>query len=161
MKTYIVARRDCWQTLSARFGLPVCLLLRANGGDARLYPGRRIVIPPPSFCLRRAEHIVQPDETLFQIAQENRITQWHLVRENRLRPPYAIVAGQRLILPRPPAGTRIVTLTALDTLSQTAKRLGVLPAALRTLNGLPENDEGHPGLQLYCPDSTLLKYCPV
>ena len=49
MQTYILKPRDTLASLSARFGVPVCMIVRANGG-IKLSAGAKIKIPPDNFC---------------------------------------------------------------------------------------------------------------
>jgi murein DD-endopeptidase MepM/ murein hydrolase activator NlpD len=66
--------------------------------------GQKLRLPTP----RR--HIVQPGDTIYGVARKYDVAISTLVRLNRIKPPYTIVAGQKLRLPvkvqtaaRPPA----------------------------------------------------------
>lgn len=48
----------------------------------------------------RQQHVVQPGESFFSIAQRYRVSPWLLARENGLRLMGVIVPGQRLWIPR-------------------------------------------------------------
>ena len=46
------------------------------------------------------EHLVQPGETLFGIANRAKVPRVLIAEANRLKPPYHVRAGQKLKIPR-------------------------------------------------------------
>ena len=55
MRTDVIREGETLDRLSARLGLPGCMLLRANGlySPAWLLPGREIRVPEPGWCAGR------------------------------------------------------------------------------------------------------------
>ncbi|MDL2224882.1 LysM peptidoglycan-binding domain-containing protein [Eubacteriales bacterium OttesenSCG-928-M02] len=43
-------KKDTLSALSAKYGVPICMLIRANGGITRFRPGQQIRIPLWNFC---------------------------------------------------------------------------------------------------------------
>lgn len=61
-----VQEGDTLEALSARLGVPACMLLRINHlfSPAWLLPGREIRVPDPSYCVRGADDFPCPVEAV-------------------------------------------------------------------------------------------------
>ena len=57
MKMHVLARTETLEMLSARYGVPVCMIIRANhlGAEDRLFAGRKLQIPPVDYCWKAEE----------------------------------------------------------------------------------------------------------
>ena len=167
---HTVQPNDTWPSLSARYGCPICLLLRANNGYDSLLDGRVLHIPSPSFCHTQQQpaqprrHRYAKGETLLWIALRHHVTALSILQENHLLSAGQLQPGMLLLIPAPPEGTKIVTAQAMDTLEQIARAHDMTPQSLCSLNRLPEGTQVHPGMQLYVRDARAsmgCKYCPV
>jgi murein DD-endopeptidase MepM/ murein hydrolase activator NlpD len=64
---------------------------------------------------------VGPSDTVYSISQRHQVSQRALIEVNKLLPPYQLVPGQRLVLPR----ERVHTVVRGDTLYGISRRFGV------------------------------------
>jgi hypothetical protein len=71
MREYIIRESETLDELSARLGVPGCMLLRANRlySPAWLMPGRVMNVPDGAFCL--TDDFVCPVEALDHPARED------------------------------------------------------------------------------------------
>jgi murein DD-endopeptidase MepM/ murein hydrolase activator NlpD len=76
--------------------------------------------------------LVRPRETLYQIARRHGVDLRDLIDANRLKPPYSITPGQRLVLPR----ARFHRVTAGESLYAVSRRYGVDTSSLVRLNNI-------------------------
>ncbi|MFQ9177168.1 MAG: LysM peptidoglycan-binding domain-containing protein [Christensenellaceae bacterium] len=148
MQTYILKPRDTLASLSARFGVPVCMIVRANGG-IKLAAGAKIKIPPDNFCETCAYRTIKQGETLLDIARECGVTPLAIMRKNGLSPGSGLREGMLIAVPEPPAGVRVYTCRATDTIENLAEREGVSVKVLRELN--PGVNQVYAGAQIYLP----------
>lgn len=92
-------------------------------------------------------HVVEPGQTLTEIAGEYGLTAGLVARYNGLAPPYALAVGQRLLILRPRA---VYPVQPGDTVSSVARAAGTTP--LQLLRDNP-NLQGDPALY---PGQTLV-----
>lgn len=144
---YSVRRGDTLYSIARRHGLSVSTLkmwnrLRSN----KIYPGQRLRVRPPRTApapTKGGTYIVQPGDTLSEIAQRYGVSIADLRRWNSLRSS-RIYAGQRLVV-RPKTspkrrGKKIVhRVKRGETLSSIARRYGVSVARIKSWNGLRSN----------------------
>jgi LysM repeat protein len=117
--THVVRRRERWNSIAARYHLPVQEIQAANRRvrSARLKAGTRLVIPavaiPSALAIRAATgpaygrahyartatHRVRSGETLIGIARRYRVSLRALRRINALPVEYTLRAGKRLRIP--------------------------------------------------------------
>ncbi len=111
--------------------------------------------PPLAYGQDTNAHIVQPGETLSQIAKEYGVPLIELMRRNGLADANAIYVGQTLFLPdAAPDGATVTHLVqAGETLSQIAERYGVSMAALMAANDLADAGEIYWGQVLRIPSA--------
>jgi murein DD-endopeptidase MepM/ murein hydrolase activator NlpD len=96
------------------------------------------------------EQIVVPEgATLFQIAEDHRVSLRALIDANAIAAPFALEAGQTLRLPAP----NIYVVQRGDTLNAIARRHSIQPRSLALLNGLAEPYRLAPGDALMLPGS--------
>jgi LysM repeat protein len=100
-----------------------------------------LILVAPVAAAGNTVHVVQPGETLAQIAARYGTTTTSLVQANGLRNANFIWWGQRLIIPgsgysTPSTGTSYHTVSYGETLAIIAARYGTSISALARLNGL-------------------------
>jgi LysM repeat protein len=160
--------------LAERHGVSVERLLKANGlsNPNHVEAGRKLVLPPgasarasvgrPSSGSPRAAAgvvVVQPGETLSEIAEREGISLSRLMQLNGISKADNVQAGSRLVLggassPRTTAsrmgasGGAAVVIRPGDTLSQIAEREGVSVNRLMQLNGIAKPDDLQVGTKL-------------
>lgn len=133
---HTIARGETPELLSARYGIPVCMLLRAN---PHFRVGETISIPPPYFCSAR-RYTVRTGDTLYSIAQKHHIPMYLIPH------PAELCAGETLLLPPP---MRIHTCRPTDTVRSVAAQYGISEARLRAYNGI--SGGLYHGMQLILP----------
>ena len=112
----------------------------------------------PSYTV----YIVQPGESLWDIARRFDTEVNALARMNDIRDPSRLSAGQELRVPRPPMGGRpprpprplrgdVYVVQPGDTLGDIAARYGTTVAVLLRLNGLQNSELIYPGQELRVP----------
>ena len=148
MQTYILKPKDTLSLLSARFGIPVCMIVRAND-SVRFRAGLEIKIPPVDFCVAGAYKTIQQGETLLDIAREHGVTPLAIVRKNGLSLGSAIKEGMLIAIPDVPKGAKVYTCKATDTINALAVSKGVSVQLLKDLN--PGVSEVYAGAQIYLP----------
>lgn len=131
-------------------GAPPAPTTAPTSAPAQAPVARASAAAAPSPAPAAAGEIVVPaGATLYQIAEENRVSLRELVDANRLAPPFQLAAGQRLRLP-PPNGYVVVR---GDTLTSVARRHSIQPRSLALLNGLEEPYDLRVGQTLVLPGS--------
>ncbi len=91
--------------IAKRYSIPLNELAKANNitNPGALRTGQRLRIPdvakPDSADAGKRVHIVQPGETLSEIAVQYGVTPNAIVKINSLSDPSRIVSGQKLIIP--------------------------------------------------------------
>lgn len=99
---------------------------------------------PPS---RETEHVVKPGETLGGIAERAEVPRVLIAEANRLRPPYTLRAGQKLMIPR----TRHHAVVAGETGFTIAYSYGVPWRDIAVANGLEPGAPLKAGQKLLIP----------
>lgn len=84
-------------------------------------PGQRTADGSDLIFIGADAVTVGPGDTLYGISQRHRVSQRALIEANRLAPPYQLVPGQKLVLPR----ERVYTVVRGDTLYGISRRFGV------------------------------------
>jgi hypothetical protein len=51
MQYHRMRKKDTLERLSADYGVPICMIVRANGGQLRFQPGDLVAIPPWHYCI--------------------------------------------------------------------------------------------------------------
>ena len=150
MQIYTLRSKDTLSALSARFGVPVCMIMRANS-SVSMRPGAKLRIPPIDFCDKGGipQYIVKKGETLLDIAKAHGTTPIAIMRENALSPSVQLREGEALSIPAPPENTKIYICKATDTLEGLSRQFGVKPELLRALN--PGVTQVYAGAQIFVP----------
>ena len=138
----------------------VCLCLILSLAVAMLFLAAPVRAAPPvhSQAQETVVHLVQPGENLFRIALRYGTTVDAIAAANSLADPRVIYAGQRLVIPSPPAYSPMEASSTYlvrqgDTLSGIALRYGVTVWALVQANGLSSANLIYAGQQLAIPGS--------
>lgn len=171
-RTYTIVYGDTLGRIALRQGLDAGALASLNGFDsvdAPLNAGGTLLLPATGDELRPStpalEHVVAPGESLSAIAQSYSVDTRDLMAANGIADANAIYSGQRLLIPSQPFGGGAVlqqlgpassgyffyTVQPGDTLSAIAKQFDSTMEALRTYNGLPDNETVYTGLELKIP----------
>ena len=94
LTTHVLRRTDRLEMLSARYGVPVCMIMRANvlNTPEDIFACREIKIPKKDYCRRCAGgqktaaphtvYTVTPEDSLFGIAQAHGVTMSLILRIN-------------------------------------------------------------------------------
>jgi LysM repeat protein len=157
----VVHRGDSLSALAARFGTTVARLVELNDipNPDLILPGQVVILAPSSTARSTGEvlvvrsvvvHVVQPGETLTELADSYATSVAEIVAANRLTNPNRIMIGQELrITVSSPAhvstaaagANRTVThvVRAGETLTGIARRYGTSVAVLLELNRLPRS----------------------
>jgi murein DD-endopeptidase MepM/ murein hydrolase activator NlpD len=122
---------------------PARLALLLAGLAPLLLAAAEPALPPN----QETEHVVKPGETLGGIAQRAEVPRVLIIEANRLSPPYALRAGQKLVIPR----TRHHTVGRGDTRFTISYLYGVPWSDIAVANGLAGNAELRPGQKLLIP----------
>jgi len=109
--------------------LPVLALL-ALAACADMTPPPRPAAPPPAPA---NSIFVSRGETVYDVAKRYKVPVRDLIEANRLAPPYALQAGQRLTLPLP----REYTVRAGDTVYGISRQFNLDSSELVRLNAIP------------------------
>ena len=117
----------------------------APGGQAvvidRSYENNRRASAPAG------DYVVQRGDTVYGVAQRNGVSTRALIDWNNLLPPYLLVPGQSLRLPR----SRTYTVRRGDSVYAISRRFGVDMTTLVRLNAIPAPYTIHEGQRLQLP----------
>jgi LysM repeat protein len=102
---HVVKAGETLFNIAQRYSVPLNELAKANNitNPSALRTGQRLLIPdaaaPESSDDGKRVHVVQPGETLSEIAIQYGVTPNEIVKANNLSNPRHIVSGQKLIIP--------------------------------------------------------------
>lgn len=150
---HVVQAGDTLYSIAWRYGTTVSDLARLNSiaNPWFIYVGQRLLIPSGEQPQERV-YIVQPGDTLLSIALRHNTTVQMLSLLNRIRNPWWIYPGQRLLLPdSQPQPSHVYTVLAGDTLYSIAWRHGTTVEALAAANGIAAPWVIYIGQQLVLP----------
>ncbi len=149
-------RTDRLEKLSAKYHIPVCMIMRAN--DIKSVKDfercRRINIPRQCYCnrLKGKEktdwkiYTVSAGDTLFSIAKRHGVTMNILKKANSLSDPDSICEGEKISIPI--LTGEIYSVREGETIDDIARRRGMPTHCIREKNGLEQNEPVYPGMQL-------------
>ncbi len=94
-QTYTVVSGDTIDSVARQFGVPVDVLIQANGlaSPYQLHDGQQLVIPVSG------SYVVQSGDSLYRIALKHNTTVAAIAQINGIAAPYRIRVGQQLTLP--------------------------------------------------------------
>lgn len=149
-----IQRGETLEHLSARYRVPVCMIVRANSGihSETLAYGMTLTIPHKCYCgrcdaivpekpvprFRYTEYVVQPGDTLYKIAQNEGLTMRILQKANRLNGIAELQPGTRMQIPAI-SGRRYYVRDGED-LMDIASRYGVPERVLREKNLIDDGE---------------------
>ncbi len=166
MTMVTVLHNDTLETLSARTGVPACMLLRMNAlTPDELYAGLRMSVPARNWCESRGAcplkervaavsvktGVVAPGETLWDFSRRQGLTPRLIMLENDIDDADSVRPGDSLSLPDLPEKTTVYTPDAPEHIRDIAARFCVDTRELMWLNRLPAATIPYPGQQLLIP----------
>ncbi len=148
------APSDDLESLSARYGVPVCMIARANGirTTADIERLSRIRIPRPCYCNRSEKETdcrtvtVTAEDTLFDIARRYGVTAGIILRANGIGDPESICEGD--ILRIPVLSGTIVSVREGETIEDIAQKHGTSASRIRRINMLEPDEPVFAGMRL-------------
>lgn len=156
MTVHCVSRDDSPESLSARYRVPVCMIMRANGIKTTkdFERCRRINIPRACYCNRcegeeRTEwRIVTalPGDTLYSIARRCGVTMHILMKANNLAGPDSVREGDKLSVPV--VTGELYSVREGETIESIARQRGLLARRIRERNGFAPGEPVYAGMQL-------------
>lgn len=158
---HVVQRGETLFSIAQRYGTTVAAFAHLNGlsDPTRIYIGQRLKIPPSGELeidpLTAVSYLIQPTDTLSDVARRHATSWQALARLNGLLSPDALHPGQILkVPPVDPVGGLPGALHVVgddETLFRIAVRHGVSPGALVTANQISNSALLYPGQQLLIP----------
>ncbi|HEX2183338.1 MAG TPA: LysM peptidoglycan-binding domain-containing protein [Rubrobacteraceae bacterium] len=164
MPPYVVQPGDTLSEIAERFGSTVDAIVEANGlaDPDIIFAGQILCVPPRGHqgqVFPTEPYIVQPGDTLSEIAEDFGLSVDDLVRFNRIRDPDVIFVGQIVCAPlaAPGLGTIAVWIVRPgDTLSEIGERFGVSAEQIAQHNGIRDPDLIFPGQRLRIPNPDVI-----
>ena len=123
------------------------LLAKDAAKPARTAPKSSITAKSKADLKTETSHVVQPGETLSGIAERAEVPRILIIETNRLKPPYTVKTGQKLVIPR----RRSHTVKQDETGFDIAMDYGVPWDLINAANGLPRDAKVKPGQKLVIP----------
>lgn len=159
------------------YGVPVCMIQRANGikSEKELEGKDTIKIPYPCYCARVREkycydisspelcrysktpdfieYIVQGNETIFEIADMFCTSVNLLIRFNGLLDHESIQKGFKLLVPLLDFDSFIYKVCPGENLSDISEKFRIEERHIRALNFIKQNENVYPSMRLVLPKS--------
>ncbi len=142
------------EMLSARYRVPVCMIMRANGIKTVRDFERccRVNIPRQCYC-NRCENdadiktvTAEPGDTLYSIARRHGVTMNILMKLNGFESPDCIREGDPI---RVPVMTgEVYSVREGETIEDIARSRGITASRIRERNRLSPDEPVFPGMQL-------------
>lgn len=134
MKKHVLKKSDTLCELSALYGIPVCMIVRANGGLKEGFSDRKFLnIPQADFCSKiYGEYTVLKGDTLILISKKTSTLMREIMSLNSLSAG-DLQPGMTVFLPE---RRNIYTVAAGDNLDLIEQKTGVGMLKLRELNDL-------------------------
>lgn len=156
LTVHTVKRTDSLETLSAKYRVPVCMIMRANSlKTVKDFANcRKLNIPRRCYCNRCAGaektdwliYTVQPGDTLFSIAKRHGVTMNIVCKANNIVNPESLCEGDKLSIPVVPG--QVYYVREGETLQTIALAHNISESRLRQINRLKAGDRVHAGMQL-------------
>ena len=148
MKTHVLRKTDTLAQLSAAYGVPVCMIVRANPGFCGLRPGRTLRIPEPDYCAACTHtYVLTPEDTVFSLSAKFSVPMDSILRANGLHRPDELYGRQSIQIPQ--RQCRLYTAGATDTITTVCEKFGISEQELRECNHIFGGIFN--GLQLWIP----------
>jgi murein DD-endopeptidase MepM/ murein hydrolase activator NlpD len=168
---HVVQRGETLFRIAMSYGLTVDAIAQVNGisDPASISVGQRLIIPSQQATVERApsditsEHVVQPGETLNQIAVRYNLTLDQLIAANNIANPDAIYIGQVLLLPQFNVASNPViesvdiayVMLPGETLETIADRYGITLEALLEANAPSDDTLIDPSQPIIIPQAQI------
>ncbi len=105
--THVVQPGETLSQIAQRYGVAMSEIMAANNitNPNLIKPGQELVIPgitqAEAQAANRTVHVVQPGETLLDIARQYGVSLQELIRANNIGNPNLIKPGEELVIPTP------------------------------------------------------------
>lgn len=154
MKKHVVSSGDTLETLSALYGIPICMIVKKNGTS--LKNGKVIYIPDLDMCsvsdlITTMNYTVQKGDTVYSIAQKFNTSMEMIMRANSAKAPEDIVYGMNIKVPCNENKYLVYSVRMTETIDEIAVKFGVSKKNLIKLNRLKDNTSLYQGMQLLIP----------
>jgi len=166
--TYVVQRGDTVQRIADRYGVTAAAIIARNNltNPNRILVGQTLIIPTGQVSPGPdIQYVVQPGDTLRNIATRYGTTWQALATYNNIPNPNRIHVGMIIRIPTggvvqpPPAQTITYFVQPGDTLSQIAARYGTTVHAILSLNNL-SSSQIFPGQRLHIQPGYIPPFPP-
>lgn len=186
---HTVLKGEALSAIATKYGTSVADLVKWNNLEAasRIDAGQQLHVSPPpqpapepppsqtaapeSAAPSKAMHTVKKGETLGQIADRHGVGLSTLAGANKIRWPYRLNIGQKILLPgsasspeiktSQPAETIRIIVQKSQTLTDIAGRYGVSEAQIAAYNGLKDPDLLTVGQRLIIPGKDASPKTPI
>ena len=169
------------ESLSKKFGVPICMILNANNAtnDLDFIDKKKIIMPYPCYCeqsqtcvmdltssnehfdeglsfdynthISEIQYTISHDVTIFDIAKKANVTASVIIRKNRLFSQSDIKIGKTLIIPVFDFETIIYLVQPCETLEGIAKKHNIDVGLIIKMNALNGIDSIYASMQLILP----------
>lgn len=148
-QTYVVQAGDSLWEIAQRYHIDVSAMRRYNHGIAgTIRPGQRLTIPGSATPPEPSTHVVKNGDSLWIIANNNRVTVADLRRWNRLDASTRLQPGQSLAVDGPAPLPDFYEVETGDSLWSIAARFSMQVTTLRSLNEMSSGSTIRPGQRL-------------
>ncbi len=157
MKEHILKQGEKLSELSAIYGIPVCMIVRANcfTSPEQIFAGLKVMVPPRDYCTgakveveRRDTYVAGQGETIFDISNKCGVTMREILKENNIG-ANDIFEGKELIIPKVAADLFMYNTKMGESYDSIANKFGIDKDELVSQNG----NNLYPGMQIYMPNA--------
>lgn len=144
---HILKKGESLEDLSALYGVPVCMIMRANMRTFAegIRSGLSVAVPQKDMCEPMRMHRVKKGDTVYSLSKRYSVTMRSILELNKIQHPSALREDMCIKIP-PCVG--IYTVGATDTMSSISEKLGIPAEELIRLN---KTARVYRGMQLKLP----------
>lgn len=153
MIEYRIRRGDTLPKLSAKFGVPVCMIVRANEKvfhEKAFRIGSTVKIPEIDFCSRTDKNgcFARESDTIYSLAERLGTSMHALMQENGMREPSELRAGMWIRSAKKTDGF-VHTVRAGENIFTIAEKYHMTIQEIMEENRI--TGDVYPGMQLHIP----------